>query len=61
MIIYVDENISPYLSRGFNILQTPENVKISDPIEVRSIKDEFGTGAKDEEWIPIAGERNSCV
>jgi len=37
MIIYVDENISPYLSRGFNILQTPENIKISDPIEVRSI------------------------
>lgn len=61
MIIYVDENISPYLSRGFNILQTPENVKISEPIEVRSIKDEFGTGAKDEDWIPIAGERNSCV
>lgn len=61
MIIYIDENMSPYLSRGFNILQTPENKKLHDPIEVKSIKDDYGPGAKDEDWIPVAGERNSCV
>jgi hypothetical protein len=45
MIIYVDENMSPYLARGFDILQRPESTKLRDPIEVRSIKDEFGEGA----------------
>lgn len=61
MIIYVDENMSPFLSRGFNILQSPENIKLREPIEVLSIKDVFGTGAKDEDWIPLAGESSSCV
>ncbi len=61
MIIYVDENMSPYLARGFNILQTPENVKLGAEIEVKSIKDVFGQGTKDEDWIPRAGESNSCV
>ena len=61
MIIYIDENMSPYLARGFNILQTPENVKLGTEIEVKSIKDAFGQGTKDEDWIPIAGESNSCI
>lgn len=61
MIIYIDENMSPFLARGFNILQEPLNFKLKEAIEVRSIKDEFGTGAKDEDWIPIAGKQNSCV
>jgi hypothetical protein len=61
MIIYVDENMSPYLARGFDILQRPESTKLRDPIEVKSIKDVFGEGALDEDWIPLAGEQNSCI
>lgn len=61
MIIYIDENMSPYLARGFNILQTPENIKLPEAIEVKSIKDDFGMGAKDEDWIPVAGLKSSCV
>lgn len=61
MIIYIDENMPPHLARGFNILQKPENTKLMESIEVRSIKDEFGQGVKDEEWIPKAGETSSCV
>jgi len=61
MIIYIDENMSPFLARGFNILQEPLNLKLKEPIVVRSIKDEFGMGAKDEDWIPLAGEQRACV
>ena len=61
MIIYIDENMSPFLSRGFNILQTPENIKLREPVEVRSIRDDYGLGAQDEDWIPAAGEKSSCI
>lgn len=61
MIIYVDENMSPHLARGFNTLQAPESIKLRDPIEVQSIKDVFGEGALDEDWIPLAGQQNSCI
>ena len=61
MIIYIDENLSPSLAKGFNILQKPLNIKLSEPIEVRSIKEDFGIGAKDEDWIPKAGKKMSCV
>lgn len=61
MIIYIDENMPPYLARGFNILQAPINLKLKEPIEVRAIKDDFGQGSKDEEWIPLAGEKGACI
>jgi hypothetical protein len=61
MTIYVDENLSPFLIRGFNILQAPLNHKLKEHIQVVSIKDEFGLGAKDEEWIPVVGDRGGCV
>lgn len=61
MIIYIDENMSPYLARGFNILQAPLNVKLRESIDVRSIKEDFGQGALDEYWIPLAGEKGACV
>jgi predicted nuclease of predicted toxin-antitoxin system len=61
MIIYIDENMSPYLARGFNILQAPLNLKLKETIDVRSIKDDFGQGAQDEEWIPLAGEKGACI
>lgn len=55
------ENMSLYLARGFDILQKPENLKLREPIEVKSIRDTFGKGARDEEWIPLAGKAASCV
>ncbi len=61
MTIYIDENIPPYLAKGFQILQEPENIKLKQPIYVESIKDKFGRGAKDEEWIPLAGQTDACV
>ena len=61
MIIYIDENMSPYLSRGFNFLQMPENAKLSDSVEIRSIRDDYGVGALDEDWIPDAGSKDSCI
>lgn len=61
MIIYIDENMSPFLARGFNILQKPENIKQREDIEIKSIKDEFGQGVQDEDWIPIAGEQGACI
>lgn len=61
MIIYIDENMSPFLAKGFNILQEPLNFKLQERIEVRSLKDEFGQGAKDEDWIPKAGLKKACI
>ncbi len=61
MIIYVDENMSPYLARGFDILQKPENIKLRESIEIRSIQDSFGRGTAGEDWIPLAGETGSCI
>lgn len=51
------------LADGFNILQEPENFRLGlrDKIVVKSIANEFGRGAKDEDWIPQAGQQNSCV
>jgi hypothetical protein len=60
MIIYIDENLSPYLAQGFHFLQMPENMKLPESVEVRSIRD-FGVGAADEDWIPEAGKSDSCI
>lgn len=59
--IFIDENFPPQLARGLNILQHPLNMKETYEIEVLSIKDEFGIGTKDEDWIPLVGERNGFV
>jgi len=63
MIIYIDENMAPVLAKGFNLLQTPLNfqLKLQDAIEVKSIKEVFGEGTPDEDWIPIAGQEGACV
>lgn len=55
MTIYIDENMSPNLAKGFEILQAPENIKLKQAIQVESVKDKFGKGVKDEDWIPLAG------
>ena len=61
MIIYIDENMPHQLAEGLDILQQPQNLKTGKEILVRSISKTFGRGAKDEEWIPLAGEQAACV
>ncbi|WP_084444721.1 PIN-like domain-containing protein [Hymenobacter roseosalivarius] len=61
MIIYIDENMPEELAEGLNILQKQLNKKYHTEIEVKSIKRVFGQGAKDEEWIPIAGDQGACI
>lgn len=55
--IYIDENLSPYLAKGLDTLESP----LQEGFKVLSIKDVFGTGAKDEEWIPKVGKENGVV
>lgn len=61
MTIYIDENMSPYLAKGLQILQAPENIKLKQSINVESIIDKFGRGAKDEDWIPQAGQTAAYI
>lgn len=59
--VYIDENMPPQLAKGLNELQKPQNSKDGIEIEVLSIKDVFGTGALDEDWIPKLGEEKGIV
>jgi len=59
--IFIDENMPPQIARGLNILQQPQNAKEQLKIEVLSIKDHFGEGAKDEEWLPKVGKMAGIV
>ena len=59
--IYIDENMPEQLAKALNILQQPLNGKEKSPIEVLSLKEEFGGGAKDEDWIPVVGRSNGVV
>lgn len=55
MNFYFDENIAPRIARALAVLTEAE------PIEIYSIIDVFGRGAKDEEWIPKVGENDGIV
>ncbi len=59
--IFIDENLPSQLARGLHILQLPQNAKDGMNIEVLSIKDHFGEGSRDEEWIPQVGKMNGVV
>ena len=59
--IFIDENLPPQLARGLHILQEPQNEKDAIKIEVISIKDFFGQGAKDVDWIPQIGKMRGVV
>ncbi len=59
--IYIDENMPSQLANGLNELQRPQNRKDGFEIEVLSIKDVFGQGAKDEDWIPQLGMKQGIV
>jgi hypothetical protein len=49
------------LAHGLHTLQQPQNSKDGLEIEVLSIKDVFGQGALDEDWIPKVGAENGIV
>lgn len=59
--IYIDENMPPQLAHALNTLQQAINSKENIQIEVLSIKDVFGQGALDEEWIPKVGAEKGIV
>jgi hypothetical protein len=59
--VYIDENLPPQLAEGLNKLQQPQNNKDGFEVEVLSIKQVFGQGAKDEDWIPELGKENGIV
>lgn len=52
MTLYIDENLPPQLARSLDIIQQALNAKQGTNHRVIAIKDEFGEGAKDEDWIP---------
>lgn len=59
--VYIDENMPPQLAKGLNELQQPQNLKDGFQIEVLSIKEVFGQGAQDEDWIPKLGQEKGIV
>lgn len=59
--IYIDENLPSQLAKGLNELQAPQNIKDRTLIEVLSIKEVFGAGEQDEDWIPKVGAEKGIV
>ncbi|HFA50521.1 MAG TPA: hypothetical protein ENJ95_16025 [Bacteroidetes bacterium] len=49
------------MAHGIDILQQPLNAVERDPFEVKSIKEIFGQGVQDEDWIPKAGEEKAVI
>lgn len=56
MKIFLDENTSPYLCKGLQEFQHSLNADLADKVSIFSIKEQFGMGAADEEWIPLVGK-----
>lgn len=59
--LFIDENLPPQIARGLHILLQPQAARDGIEVEVHSIKDKFGQGAKDEEWIPVVGGMSGIV
>ncbi len=57
MKIFIDENLPAQLAQGLQLLEDGNDEGVS----VKSIKAEFGTGAKDENWIPELGKFKALV
>jgi hypothetical protein len=58
MKIYFDENFSPHFIRGLSHIQRAHP---NHGIEVKSIKEVFGGGTPDEEWIPKIAQQHGVV
>jgi len=59
--IFIDENLPAQIARGLHIIQQPQNAKDGIKFDVISIKDHFGEGTADEEWIPEVGKLKGIV
>ena len=59
--VFIDENLPSQLASGLTELQRPLNLKEEIEIEIFSIKELFGQGALDEDWIPEVGKENGIV
>ena len=59
--IYIDENFAPQLAKSLNLIQSHLNLKEKIKFQVISIGERFERGAKDEDWIPMAGNENTVV
>ncbi|MDX1640196.1 MAG: hypothetical protein R3220_00770 [Balneolaceae bacterium] len=58
MNFYFDENITPQIARALAILQEPLQ---HEHIKILNIRDEFGRGVADEQWIPEVGKQEGIV
>lgn len=58
MRLYFDENFSPCLIRGMREFQ---NGRLREGFDVLSVREEFGKGAKDEEWIPKVAQAHGIA
>jgi len=55
--IYVDENLSEHVAQALNAL----NKGYFNNVQVRSTKERFGKGARDEDIIPAIGAEDSVL
>ena len=58
MKIYFDENFSPHFIRGLALIQQG---RLNEGIEIKSIKEEFGAGTADENWIPEIAQQHGVA
>ena len=62
MTVYFDENMPPHLARGFHTIQQTENLRRGNRmIHVKLLKDDFGSGSKDLDWIAKLKGTNSFI
>jgi hypothetical protein len=59
--IYIDENMAPQLAKALDVIQEHLNIEEKKAIRVLSLKEVFGEGAKDEDWIPLIGKEKGIV
>ena len=58
MKFYFDENITPQIARALALLQKPRQ---KEQVDIYTIRDVFGKGARDEEWIPKVAKEEGIV
>ena len=58
MIIYIDENLPSNLAKALAALQEG---RLDEDVEVRHVKDHFGEGITDEDWLPKAGKEKAVI
>lgn len=59
--IYIDENMAPQLANAIDLIQSHLNLDEKKQIKVLSIKEVFGEGVQDEDWIPKIGKEGGVV